>query len=124
MSLIDTSLISVLINIIPYQSWLEIGFGVSLFFNIVFGMLAIGILYPFPQMRVNTRLLDIAVGGLWALLGSFFVSARRSIQRTDCNGLCIRCFYRDHDNPDRSYFPTSQHGMKVFRYDRTPSLQF
>ena len=75
MPMIDTSMISVLINIIPYQSWLKIGFAVSLFFNIVFGMLAIGILYPFPQMRVNTRLLDIAIGGLWALLGSFFVSA-------------------------------------------------
>jgi hypothetical protein len=75
MDLIDMSMLSALINIIPYQSWLKIGFGVSLFFNIVFGMLAIGILYPFPQVHVNPRLLDITIGGLWALLGSFFVSA-------------------------------------------------
>jgi hypothetical protein len=65
----DMSSVSVILSLISYQSWLEIGLGVSIFFNIVFGMLLIGILFPSSdssQIVINRDLKNIAIGGLFA----------------------------------------------------------
>jgi hypothetical protein len=63
-------------DLISYQSWLEIGLSVSLIINLILGILMIGILFPrseLSQRKYNRDLLYIAIGGLFALLGSFFV---------------------------------------------------
>ena len=73
---IDWSLYSMVLNLVPYQTWLEIGLGLSVFLNLIFAMVAIGILFPKPgKVKLNSRLVDITVGGLFGLLGSFFTSA-------------------------------------------------
>jgi len=74
----DWSVVATLLNIIPYEKWLEIGLGISLYLILVLLIVCVGILYPFPDLRhakINRSLLDITIGGLFALLGSFFVAA-------------------------------------------------
>ena len=76
--MLDGSVVAAILNIIPYQKWLEIGLGISFYLNLVLLMVCVGMLFPFPDLRhtnINRSLLDITIGGLFALLGSFFVAA-------------------------------------------------
>jgi len=62
---------------LSYQQWLEIGFGIALFFDLVFGICTIGIIFvdrAITPNKYNPRLVDILIGGLFALLGSLVVA--------------------------------------------------
>jgi hypothetical protein len=62
---------------LSYQQWLEIGLGISLFFNLVFGICTIGIVFvdrAISPNRYNRELVVIIIGGLFSLLGGCVVA--------------------------------------------------
>jgi hypothetical protein len=66
-----------LIDMFPPIFWYELGFGVSLMLNLVFGIVIIGIIFPFRQIdasQINYRMRDIVVGSLFGLLIAMVVA--------------------------------------------------